>query len=257
MALSSLQPAIKWKTPKMKIKARQKNTIGMYRVGSNSESNDMEWRWITWRKPNSNNYWASHAREEERYVCAQHCYYVLREKTVKFCYYYAHTLTHTYLSVYPSIYRQQKCGNENIFFEKFLKKILIPRINCSDTKYIHVSTWDSGQARWPMRALWLHGIKKLKFHLNWVGYWNFVSARVRFPSWWTCLASWSETTTMTWKFPLHKMSFDYWAHSMEFDWPIVLLRLFISNVNHSKSVCHDFKQFPIDGVLKCNNKQMK
>lgn len=35
-----------------------------------------------------------------------------------FCYISCTLHTHTYLSVYLAIYRQQKCGNENIFFLK-------------------------------------------------------------------------------------------------------------------------------------------
>lgn len=80
--------------------------------------------------------------------------------------------THTYLSVYLAIYRQQKCGNENIFFfEKILKKILIPRINCSDTKYIHMCVYlrqPSGQDGQCVHYDCMESKTRVSFELSWI-----------------------------------------------------------------------------------------
>lgn len=90
--------------------------------------------------------------------------------------------THTHLSVYLSIDNKNEAMKIFFFLKKFLKKILVPRINCSDTKYIHLCILEtaavktnSKRTRWPMRALWLHEIKeRFEFHLNWIGCWNFM-----------------------------------------------------------------------------------
>lgn len=152
------------------------------------------------------------------------------------------------------------------FFEKISEENFISKNKLFRHK-VHICILETASiqieaelARWPMRALWLHEIKNwrfvwidLEFHVcRYVC--GFVCVSCEFPSWWT----WLRGLTRRWlenfhRWPLtHKMSLDYWAHSMNFDWPIVLLRLFISNMNHSKSVCHDFKQFSIDGILKYN-----
>lgn len=185
-----------------------------------AQRNDVEWRWTTWRKLNSNNYWASHA-PWWREICVQHCYYVLRKKTGNFCYYYIVCYsvvvmcarTHTYIYTYLSIYRQQKCGNENIFFWKISKENSYSKNKLFRHK-VHIDVCILETAAIKMNAKMANACimiawnQKFEYHLNWVGYWNFMCARecvracgcgLSFLVGGPDFVVWR--TTMTWKFP--------------------------------------------------------
>lgn len=136
----------------------------------------MEWRWITWRKLNSNNYCASQFtctwRREICVMCVQHCYYVLRKKTGNFCYYYIVCYSviyhaHTYLSVCLSSYLSttEMWQWKYFFFRKNSKENSDSENKLFRHKvHTHVCILETAKrARWPMRALWLHGIKNSSF----------------------------------------------------------------------------------------------
>lgn len=104
-----------------------------------------------------------------------------------FCCCYIHVHTHTHVSNYLSTTEMWQW--KYFLSKKFLKKILFPRINCSDTKYIY-NTWDSGHkdgcqagtmANACIMAAWKTIIKSnqikskigYSFELTWI-YWNFM-----------------------------------------------------------------------------------